>query len=318
MTQTTSALKSNPTDTQSAATTETRDEKLANLDAEYASYLDNHPDMPSRWLLAQTLLTARERRMMLDMIQFQPGWRVLDAGSGFGQIPLEIAASVPIRAVGVDTDPGNLRVAARVAERLGGTRHLCDGASVELTQASVYDLPIPSNTFDLVICRFVYQHLGDPQCATTELYRVLREGGQLLVMDIDDQFSITYPQNSNALTQLQSAFARLQADNGGDRFVGRKLSGYLAQAGFQIAATMLWPQSAHTSAQDGSASRLFELERLSGARDEIVSRGIMGAHDFDHYVNEYASEDPTGQFSCNAQVIALGRKPALDAGSMKR
>lgn len=287
-----------------------RETNFANLDAAYAAYLDAHPSMPDRWLLVQTLLTARERRMMLGMLACQPGSRVLDAGSGFGQVPLELAASVPVHAIGIDVDPANLAVAATIRESLfdGGGWRLCNGSTVELAQGSIYELPVRSASVDLVICRFVYQHLADPVQATAELFRVLREGGQAVLVDIDDQFAITHPEHSKSLASLQDAFRRLQASNGGDRFVGRKLAGYLAGEGFHIATTMLWPQAAYLSSRDAGAGRLFEMERLRNARDAIVARGILTASEIDWYLNSYEAEDPGGRFSCNAQVLAVGQK----------
>ncbi len=285
--------------------------KFTRIDAAYAGYLDAHPSMPNRWLLVQTLLTARERRMMLGMLGCQPGARVLDVGSGFGQVPLELAATLPVHVTGIDVDPANLAVATAIHERLSveNGELLFGESAIELTQGSIYELPVRSASVDLVICRFVYQHLADPTQATAELFRVLREGGRAVLVDIDDQFSITYPEHSSSLASLQDAFSRLQATDGGDRFVGRKLAGYLAQGGFSVAATMLWPQAAFLSSVDGNASRMFELERLHNAKDAIVEQGILTASEIDWYLSSYSSEEPGGRFSCNAQVIAVGQRP---------
>jgi SAM-dependent methyltransferase len=52
---------------------------------------------------------------------------------------------------------------------------------LELLQASVTDLPFPSESFDLVCCFDVVEHVEDQQSATKELHRVCRSGGLVCV-----------------------------------------------------------------------------------------------------------------------------------------
>lgn len=42
-------------------------------------------------------------------------------------------------------------------------------------------LPFEDNTFDLIVCKDVFEHLLDPVFALGEIYRVLRPGGKLLL-----------------------------------------------------------------------------------------------------------------------------------------
>lgn len=43
------------------------------------------------------------------------------------------------------------------------------------------ELPLESNTFDCVICSEVIEHIGQPHLALTEIFRVLKPGGLLLL-----------------------------------------------------------------------------------------------------------------------------------------
>tara|TARA_B100000073_G_scaffold239944_1_gene201023 strand:- start:1271 stop:1765 length:495 start_codon:yes stop_codon:yes gene_type:complete len=47
-------------------------------------------------------------------------------------------------------------------------------------QGSVYKLPFEENSFDLVICSEVLEHLDDYHAAIDEIYRVLKPGGKFL------------------------------------------------------------------------------------------------------------------------------------------
>lgn len=67
---------------------------------------------------------------------------------------------------------------ARVATRLTA-REL---PHEDLLQGSVLDLPFPDNTFDLVFSHGVLHHVPDIGRAQREIHRVLRPGGELVVM----------------------------------------------------------------------------------------------------------------------------------------
>jgi SAM-dependent methyltransferase len=52
----------------------------------------------------------------------------------------------------------------------------------DLRQASVLDLPFPDNAFDLVFSHGVLHHVPDITQAQNEIHRVLRPGGELVIM----------------------------------------------------------------------------------------------------------------------------------------
>jgi SAM-dependent methyltransferase len=45
--------------------------------------------------------------------------------------------------------------------------------------SEVYDIPVPSNSYDYILCTQVLEHLKYPQKALEELHRILKPGGQL-------------------------------------------------------------------------------------------------------------------------------------------
>jgi SAM-dependent methyltransferase len=100
-------------------------------------------------------------------VPWAEGKDVLDAGCGVGYGTRMLGEGAPRRLVGVD-------IATEALERAA-----VDGA--ELIQADVHDLPLDSDSFDLVVCFEVIEHVYGHEQVLDELRRVLRPGGTLLI-----------------------------------------------------------------------------------------------------------------------------------------
>jgi ubiquinone/menaquinone biosynthesis C-methylase UbiE len=97
--------------------------------------------------------------------------RALDAGCGTGALAFALAPLVG-EVVGVDPDE----------ERLEAARGLAPG-NVRFELADASDLPFPDGSFDLVGCLRVLHHARRPELIVSELTRVVRMGGRLLLVD---------------------------------------------------------------------------------------------------------------------------------------
>ena len=102
----------------------------------------------------------------LDRIVFLPGARLLDAGCGSGRTLDELARYG--RVAGVDANPDAVELARRRGHR-------------DVRVARVEELPFRAESFDVVTCLDVVEHTPDDRATLSELRRVTREGGVLLV-----------------------------------------------------------------------------------------------------------------------------------------
>lgn len=102
--------------------------------------------------------------------------RVLDVGTGTGQLALGVVARWPrASVVGVDASAGMREMADALAdERLGADRH-----RFRSEVAFAEDLPFPDGAFDLALSSFVYQLVPNRARALREARRVLRRGATL-------------------------------------------------------------------------------------------------------------------------------------------
>ena len=87
------------------------------------------------------------------------------------------------------------------------------------------------NTFDFAIARLLFVHLPDPIAAAREIFRILKPGGKLVIIDSDaDLFWLTNPPWSVQI--IREKFKQVMASRGGDLSIGRNLCRILKEAGF--------------------------------------------------------------------------------------
>jgi ubiquinone/menaquinone biosynthesis C-methylase UbiE len=58
------------------------------------------------------------------------------------------------------------------------------GVSIEFREGDAAALPFSEDSFDLVVCRAAFKNFSDPLGAVREMHRVLRPGGNALVIDL--------------------------------------------------------------------------------------------------------------------------------------
>jgi ubiquinone/menaquinone biosynthesis C-methylase UbiE len=105
------------------------------------------------------------------------GVRILDIGSGFGSLTLEIAKNNPDSKVyGIDIHDSLTCQAQMNAEILGLP-------NVEFKTGSAYALPFESDTIDAASCFFMLHHLEDMRFALFEIKRVLKQDGSLTAVE---------------------------------------------------------------------------------------------------------------------------------------
>lgn len=272
-----------------------------------SSYLDAHSDISHRWLLIQTIATAAMRRRVLATLGVEPGWRTLDVGTGFGSVPMELAAMMPVDAIGIDVDDAVLQAADAVRVDVAARGGFRPGSRVMFVAGDAYTLDQPDASIDLVTARFLFQHLRDHAAAASELARVVRHGGLACLIDVDDGMSVTHPEPSAAYKRLAGALTAMQGYRGGGRYVARTLPARLDQAGFDVAAVVALPQASYASSQPGDAGRALLVERFLAARGELVE-DFISADEFDDCLGRFASEVTTGECVIETHLAVVGRR----------
>jgi SAM-dependent methyltransferase len=112
-------------------------------------------------------------------LELQPGETVLDLGSGGGIDVLVASRQVGPKGfvIGVDMTPKMIELARDTAHRNGYT-------NVEFRQGRLEALPVEDATVDAVTSNCVINLVPDKQAVYSEIARVLRPGGRVVVSDL--------------------------------------------------------------------------------------------------------------------------------------
>lgn len=115
-------------------------------------------------------------RILVALSGARPTDRVLDVACGPGFLTMAFA-QVCASARGIDATPAFVERAQRVA----GERGI---GNVSFALGDVNALPEKDGSFDLVSCRAAFHHFPDPARVLSEMARVARPGGTLLIGDL--------------------------------------------------------------------------------------------------------------------------------------
>ena len=165
---------------------------------------------------AEKFMPRKFHRRCVDLLRprLQPGSKVADFGCGHGTL-LEVLHGLPfaLQLSGCDLSP----VLAQNSQRRV--------PDAEVRVADIEALPYSENTFDAAFATEVMEHLATPLKALTEIHRVLKPGGWLLVsLPNRDWFRFDeYIRGRSKFQPVDDHFYRVV-----------EMEGFLQQAGFVV------------------------------------------------------------------------------------
>ena len=135
-------------------------------------------------------IDRRWRKKAVRLLKYREGSRILDVATGTGDVALEIARATPtsVRITGADFS------AEMVA--LGGAKVKASphAARIDFKVAPCEDLPFASETFDSVTIAFGIRNVVDRKLGLAEMWRVLRPGGRMIILEFSTPRSLLFRQ----------------------------------------------------------------------------------------------------------------------------
>lgn len=119
------------------------------------------------------------KRFMVSSVKLRPGAKVLDLAGGTGDISRLISESLGDSGTVVLSDINQAML------MIGRDRCIDENVAdnVVFTQADAQQLPFGEFEFDLATIAFGLRNVTDKQIALDEIYRVLKPGGKLLILE---------------------------------------------------------------------------------------------------------------------------------------
>ena len=207
--------------------------------------------------LYSTSDVVAQRAAVLDLLAVQPGERVLDIGSGPGFLVASLADAVgPTGAVhGIDPSAPMNAIAREL---------LASRPWARIDEGDALALPYPDAAFDVAVSTQVYEYVVDVPAALTELRRVLRRGGRLLILDTDWDSVVWHAADRDRHLRIMAAWEEHLAHPR----LPRTLPGLLRRAGFRVTDRALVPLF----------NSRFEPDTYSAGTAESIARFVVGRH----------------------------------------
>jgi ubiquinone/menaquinone biosynthesis C-methylase UbiE len=113
--------------------------------------------------------------------RLQPGASVLEIAPGPGYLAIALAKLGSFRIVGLDISHSFVRIATQGAAKAG--------VAVEFKHGDASEMSFSAEVFDFIVCRAAFKNFADPLGALREMHRVLKPGGEALIIDMSKDAS---------------------------------------------------------------------------------------------------------------------------------
>lgn len=125
------------------------------------------------------------RNKVMNCLSFKGNETILDLGCGNGLLLLGAAEKIPQgKAIGADHWVGTLEYNYNSQMALDNAKKEGVSDRVEVITADAQALPFVDGTFDIVMTSLMMHHVPDKEKAFSEMFRVLKLGGSVVVADV--------------------------------------------------------------------------------------------------------------------------------------
>jgi excisionase family DNA binding protein len=117
------------------------------------------------------------RDLILERFTPRSDFEVADLGAGTGYLAKGLAQHAK-KVWAVDTSPAMLAVARKDFAAAGIT-------NTEFCEGDALDLPLPDQSQNMVFANLLLHHLSEPAVAINEMFRIAKDGGQVIITDVN-------------------------------------------------------------------------------------------------------------------------------------
>ena len=165
-------------------------------------------------------MDGSEPPRLADALALRPGLTVAEIGAGKGKMAVEMARRL---------EPGGALIATEIEQKKRDSiqrRAREHGLSnVQVVEADEHSTNLPDRCCDAIFMRHVYHHFTDPDALARSLFRALKPGGRIGIVDTDGKLWFLPRPNG------------VPSNRGGHGMPLRLLIGEMTQAGFTLVSS---------------------------------------------------------------------------------
>ena len=241
----------------------------------------------------------RLRGSAAEILRPRSGDRLLDVGCGTGEVVRALAGLVGAGGTVVGVEPSAIML--QEARRRTGYSTL----PVEFHLGDISRLDFDDATFDGVTCERVFQHLNEPVAAISELARVTRPGGRLVVIDTDWGMHAIHGADPDLTARIVACWSEAAANG----WSGRQLPALFARVGVPDPTVIA---ETFTTTDPRRPTRA----PFTTMADAAVNVGAVTGAEAESWLAELAEAGADGTFFWAVTMFAVGgvRHSPNDAG----
>jgi ubiquinone/menaquinone biosynthesis C-methylase UbiE len=219
-------------------------------------------------------LNSMTNKSFVNFLRLRPADRVLEVGSGIGLLATEVAKKIP---------GGQVTGLEKSADQM----KKCPSALPNLTfvKGDAHNMPFKDESFDLVYCRYILEHVANPIKVLNEVWRVLIKGGRVFVQENNILAIEMYPECPNFKKAWQK-FALLQYELGGDALIGKKIYSLLKKSNFKKIELSPAPEFHYYDLETFRPWIENLIGNIEGARKKLIDYNLLTEGEIGDAVSE--------------------------------
>lgn len=157
---------------------------------------------------------------IIGALHIQPNNRILDLGTGTGYVSLEIAKRYrSTQVIGLDIVERTLEVNRKKAVEQNLN-------NISFVSYNGMDFPFEDSFFDIIVTRYALHHFPNIEHTFSELARILKKGGRLMIADPTP--------NENDTSRFVDAYMKMKPDGHIKYYTKDELEKFAENVGFSL------------------------------------------------------------------------------------